>query len=69
MQTVYVWFWTFVGCFCGVSVVQAVFEKCSYFVERNVPGIVGSFVCPPDCLEFELTGSAGSDGGVIVRGY
>jgi hypothetical protein len=47
VPTVYVWFWTFMGCFCGVSVVQAVFEQCSYFVERNVPGIVGSFVCPP----------------------
>lgn len=44
VPTVFVWGWTFIGCFCGVSVVEAVMEKSSYFVSRQVPNIVGSFV-------------------------
>jgi len=44
VPTVFVWVWTFIGCFCGVSVVEAVMEKSSYFVSRQVPDIVGSFV-------------------------
>jgi len=39
-----IWFWTFVGSFSGISVVQAVFERSSYFVDRHVVNIVGSFV-------------------------
>lgn len=44
VPTVYVWLWTFIGAFCGVSVVQAVFERSQYFLDRHVPNIVGSFV-------------------------
>jgi len=44
VPTVFVWFWTFVGAFCGVSVVQAVFERSQYFLERHVVNIVGAFV-------------------------
>jgi hypothetical protein len=45
VPTVFVWFWTFIGAFCGVSVVQAVFERSQYFLDRHVVNIVGSFVC------------------------
>jgi hypothetical protein len=44
VATVFVWLWTFIGAFCGVSVVQAVFEKSSYFIDRHVVNIVGSMV-------------------------
>jgi hypothetical protein len=64
VPTVFIWFWTFLGCFSGISVVQAVFERSPYFVERHVPGIVGSFVRPPcapttDCPPCEANNSAG----------
>jgi hypothetical protein len=32
--------------FCGLSVVQAIFNYSDYFTERNVPGIVASYVSP-----------------------
>ncbi|KIJ20219.1 hypothetical protein PAXINDRAFT_108073 [Paxillus involutus ATCC 200175] len=38
-----VWTWTFVAAFCGVSVVQAVFSRAHYFIERGVPPIVASY--------------------------
>ena len=38
----YVWLWSFIGAFCGLSIIQAVFERNSYFTERNVPGVIGS---------------------------
>ena len=48
VPTILVWFWTFIGAFCGISVVQAVFERCQYFLERHVINIVGAFVCASD---------------------
>ena len=39
--------WTWIGAFCGVSVIEAVFQRNSYFVDRGVPMIVGSFVSFP----------------------
>jgi hypothetical protein len=42
-----VWTWTFVAAFCGVSVVQAVFSRAHYFIERGVPPIVASYVSDP----------------------
>lgn len=44
VPTVFVWLWTFLGAFCGVSVVQAVFERNQHFIDRQAPNIVGSFV-------------------------
>jgi hypothetical protein len=44
VPTVFVWAWTFIGIFGGVSVVEVVMGKSSYFVSRQVPIIVGSFV-------------------------
>jgi hypothetical protein len=44
VPTLIIWLWTFIGAFCGVSVVQAVFEQSQYFLNRHVPNIVGSFV-------------------------
>src|SRR5579859_1041696 len=46
VTTVVVWIWTFIGAFCGVSVVQAVFERSQFFLDRHVVNIVGSFVRP-----------------------
>ena len=39
-----VYLWSFIGAFAGISVIQAVFEQAHYFVERNVPSIIASYV-------------------------
>lgn len=66
VPTVFVWFWTFIGAFCGVSVVQAVFERSQYFLDRHVVNIVGSFVI----LSFDANLTClGSHGGIIIRRY
>ncbi|PRP88538.1 hypothetical protein PROFUN_02949 [Planoprotostelium fungivorum] len=36
-------FWSFIGAFGGVSVVEAIFSRGPVFIERGVPMIVGSF--------------------------
>jgi hypothetical protein len=36
--------WSFITSFCGLSVVQAIFNYSDYFTERNVPGIIASYV-------------------------
>jgi hypothetical protein len=36
--------WSFITAFCGLSVVQGIFNYSDYFKERNVPGIVASYV-------------------------
>lgn len=39
-----IWAWSFVGAFCGLSVLQAIFEFAPYFVDRQVPSIIASYV-------------------------
>lgn len=36
--------WSFITAFCGLSVVQAIFNYAHYFTSRNVPGIIASYV-------------------------
>lgn len=36
--------WSFITSFCGLSVVQAIFNYSDYFTQRNVPGIIASYV-------------------------
>lgn len=38
----------FVGAFCGLSVILAIFGHTDYFTSRAVPPIVASFVRPQD---------------------
>lgn len=38
-----VWISSFLGAFCGLSVVQAIFSRAPYFVERGVPPIIASY--------------------------
>ncbi|KIJ70017.1 hypothetical protein HYDPIDRAFT_73506, partial [Hydnomerulius pinastri MD-312] len=38
-----VWTWSFIAAFCGVSVLQAVFSRAHYFIERGVPSIIASY--------------------------
>ncbi|KAF8056532.1 HPP family-domain-containing protein [Lyophyllum atratum] len=38
-----IWFWSFIGAFCGISLIQAVFGQVSYFIRRGVPSIVASY--------------------------
>ncbi|KDR76701.1 hypothetical protein GALMADRAFT_225647 [Galerina marginata CBS 339.88] len=38
-----IWFWSFVGSFLGISLIQAVFGQAHYFIERGVPSIVASY--------------------------
>ncbi|KAJ5688983.1 hypothetical protein N7462_003375 [Penicillium macrosclerotiorum] len=35
--------WSFITAFCGLSVVQAIFNYSSYFTTRHVPGIIASY--------------------------
>lgn len=41
-----IWIWSFVGTFCGVSVIQAVFQQAQYFASRKVPPLIASYVSP-----------------------
>lgn len=36
--------WAFVGAFCGLSLLQAVFGHAAYFIDRGVPQLVASYV-------------------------
>ncbi|KAF7332960.1 HPP family protein [Mycena venus] len=38
-----VWLWSFIGAFCGLSLLQAVFGHSHYFLERGVPPIIASY--------------------------
>ncbi|KAF9078412.1 HPP family-domain-containing protein [Rhodocollybia butyracea] len=38
-----VWFWSFIGAFCGLSIIQIVFVYAEYFIERGAPSIVPSY--------------------------
>ena len=40
---VLIWLWTWIGVFCGVATIEAVFRS-SYFMSHGVPAIVGGFV-------------------------
>ena len=44
LSTYQIALWSFITSFCGLSVVQAIFNYSDYFTERNVPGIVASYV-------------------------
>ena len=58
-------FWSFIGAFCGLSVLQAVFGQAQYFIGRHVPSIVASYVrlsyqlyvVPQTTLSLNRTGS------------
>jgi len=39
-----IYFWSFVGSFLGISLVQAVFGQAHYFIEKGVPSIIASYV-------------------------
>ncbi|KAJ6535016.1 HPP family protein [Mycena capillaripes] len=38
-----VWFWSFLGAFLGLSVLQVVFSYPQYFLRRHVPSIIASY--------------------------
>ncbi|KAA1477290.1 HPP-domain-containing protein, partial [Dentipellis sp. KUC8613] len=38
-----VWIWSWIGAFCGLSVIMAVFGQAQYFLDRHVPLLVASF--------------------------
>lgn len=41
---IFIYFWSFIGAFIGISIIQAIFEQSSYFQARHVPSIVASYV-------------------------
>lgn len=43
--------WSFITAFCGLSVIQAIFNYSPSFASRHVPGIIASYV---SCVEFPL---------------
>ncbi|KAF5334154.1 hypothetical protein D9758_014829 [Tetrapyrgos nigripes] len=38
-----IWLWSWIGAFCGIAVIQAVFGQADYFVRRGVPNVVASY--------------------------
>jgi hypothetical protein len=36
--------WSFITAFCGLSVLQSIFNYSDYFTSRHVPGIIASYV-------------------------
>lgn len=41
-----IWCWSFIGAFCGILIVEAVFET-KHFQAQGVPPVVASLVCLP----------------------
>lgn len=41
-----VYLWSFIGAFCGLSILQAIFGQVQYFIDRKVPPILASYVSP-----------------------
>ena len=39
-----IWFWSFIGAFSGLCILQAVFGHAGYFVDRGVPSMIASYV-------------------------
>lgn len=39
-----IYLWSFIGAFCGLSVLTALFSYSEYFLSRGVPVIVASYV-------------------------
>lgn len=50
-----VYFWSFIAAFCGLSVLQAIFNYSDYFKSRHVPGIIASYVRPILRVAFGLS--------------
>lgn len=46
--------WGFIGAFCGLSTIFAVFGHTEYFTSRLVPPIIASFVCEPPSSLLQL---------------
>ncbi|EPT00612.1 hypothetical protein FOMPIDRAFT_130327 [Fomitopsis schrenkii] len=38
-----IWFWSFIGAFSGLCILQAVFGHARYFIDRGVPSMVASY--------------------------
>ncbi|TFY71309.1 hypothetical protein EVG20_g1704 [Dentipellis fragilis] len=38
-----VWLWSWIGAFCGLAVIMAVFGQAQYFLDRHVPLLVASY--------------------------
>ncbi|KAL8910638.1 MAG: hypothetical protein Q9171_004093 [Xanthocarpia ochracea] len=38
-----IYLWSFIGAFCGLSALQAIFGQISYFIDRGVPPILASY--------------------------
>ena len=39
-----VYLWSFIGAFCGLSVLQAIFGHAQYFIDHHVPSIIVPYV-------------------------
>ena len=50
---IFIYFWSFIGAFIGISIIQAIFEQSSYFQARHVPTIVASYVRSTTLSAFE----------------
>lgn len=49
-------FWSFLGAFCSLAVLQAVFGHTQYFISRHTPAVVASFVSKSQIKEKEKKG-------------
>ncbi|TFK21401.1 HPP-domain-containing protein [Coprinopsis marcescibilis] len=46
-----IWFWSFIGAFTGISIIQAIFGHVPYFISKGVPSIVGGPAFPTQSVE------------------
>jgi hypothetical protein len=53
MGSVLVWWWAFIGAFCGISVVEAVFNT-DHLQAKGVPIVIASLVCLPPPFRLNL---------------
>lgn len=44
-----IWLWSFIAGFCGLCVLQSIFNYSDYFAGRGVPGIIASYVSTFTC--------------------
>ncbi|KAI9650242.1 hypothetical protein NHQ30_000255 [Ciborinia camelliae] len=38
-----IWFWAFIGAFCGIAIIEGIFHRTAYFKKRGTPLVIASF--------------------------
>lgn len=64
-----VWFWSFVGAFTGLSIIQAIFGHVPYFVDKGVPSIGATAVLIYGAIESPLAQPRPVLGGHLISAF